>query len=68
MDPDACIRRRPDVLIVDELPHTNAPGCRHEKRWQDVEEILNAHRGDIDPLAADIRLVVQELIYLAALK
>jgi two-component system sensor histidine kinase KdpD len=42
MDPDACIRRRPDVLIVDELPHTNAPGCRHEKRWQDVEEILSS--------------------------
>lgn len=42
MDLDACIRRRPDVLIVDELPHTNAPGCRHEKRWQDVEEILGS--------------------------
>jgi two-component system sensor histidine kinase KdpD len=42
MDLDGCIRRRPDVLIVDELPHTNAPGCRHEKRWQDVEEILGS--------------------------
>jgi len=40
MDLDACIARRPDVLVVDELPHTNAPGSRHEKRWQDVEEIL----------------------------
>src|SRR5205814_9900004 len=40
MDLDACIRRRPDILVVDELPHTNAPGSRHEKRWQDIEEIL----------------------------
>ncbi|HEX7192814.1 MAG TPA: histidine kinase, partial [Thermoanaerobaculia bacterium] len=42
MDLDACLARRPDVLVVDELPHTNAPGSRHEKRWQDVEEILTA--------------------------
>jgi two-component system sensor histidine kinase KdpD len=42
MDLDACIKRHPDVLVVDELPHTNAPGSRHEKRWQDVEEILDA--------------------------
>ena len=42
MDLDACLERRPDVLIVDELPHTNAPGSRHEKRWQDVEELLGA--------------------------
>jgi two-component system sensor histidine kinase KdpD len=40
LDLDACLKRRPDVLVVDELPHTNAPGSRHEKRWQDVEEIL----------------------------
>jgi len=40
MDLDACLARRPDVLVVDELPHTNAPGSKHEKRWQDVEEIL----------------------------
>jgi len=42
MDLDACLRRRPDVLVVDELPHSNAPGSRHDKRWQDVEEILAA--------------------------
>ena len=42
MDLDACLGRRPDILVVDELPHTNAPGSRHEKRWQDVEEILSA--------------------------
>src|ERR1041385_4519522 len=40
MDLDACLKRKPDVLVVDELPHTNAPRSRHEKRWQDVEEIL----------------------------
>jgi two-component system, OmpR family, sensor histidine kinase KdpD len=42
MDLDACLARRPDVLVVDELPHTNAPGSKNEKRWQDVEAILNA--------------------------
>jgi len=42
MDIDACLERKPDVLVVDELPHTNAPDSRHEKRWQDVEEILGA--------------------------
>ncbi|HEX7420125.1 MAG TPA: histidine kinase [Thermoanaerobaculia bacterium] len=42
MDLDACLARRPEVLVVDELPHTNAPESRHEKRWQDVEDILSA--------------------------
>ena len=41
MDVDAIIARRPDVVVVDELPHTNVPGSKHEKRWQDVEEILS---------------------------
>lgn len=41
MDLDAIIARKPDLCIVDELPHTNAAGSRHEKRWQDVEEILS---------------------------
>ena len=40
MDLDAILRRKPDVVLVDELAHTNAPGCRNEKRWKDVEEIL----------------------------
>ena len=39
MDTDAIIARKPDVVLVDELAHTNAPGSKHEKRWQDVEEI-----------------------------
>ena len=42
MDTDAVIARRPTVALVDELAHTNAPGSKHEKRWQDVEEILDA--------------------------
>ena len=41
MDLDAVIRRDPDVALVDELAHTNAPGSRHEKRWQDVDELLD---------------------------
>jgi len=42
LDLDAALKRRPQLLIVDELAHTNAPGSRHTKRWQDVEEILDA--------------------------
>lgn len=41
-DLDAAIGRRPDLLLVDEYAHSNAPGSRHPKRWQDVEEILEA--------------------------
>jgi two-component system sensor histidine kinase KdpD len=40
MDLDAILARKPDIVVVDELPHTNAPGSHNEKRWQDVEEIL----------------------------
>ncbi len=42
MDVDAVLARRPEVAVVDELAHTNAPGSRNEKRWQDVEELLEA--------------------------
>ena len=42
MDLDAVLVRRPQIALVDELAHSNAPGSRHEKRWQDVEEILAA--------------------------
>lgn len=41
-DAEAAIARRPDVLLVDELAHTNAPGSAREKRWQDVLECLRA--------------------------
>ena len=41
-DLDAALARRPGLLLVDELAHSNAPGSRHPKRWQDVEELLAA--------------------------
>jgi two-component system sensor histidine kinase KdpD len=44
-DLDAALERRPTLLLLDELAHTNATGARHAKRWQDVEEILE---GGID--------------------
>jgi len=42
LDLEAMLARKPDVAIVDELAHTNAPGSRHAKRWQDVLELLDA--------------------------
>ncbi|MFG2879402.1 ATP-binding protein [Streptomyces sp. NPDC048337] len=42
MDVDAVLTRRPAVVLVDELAHTNIPGSRNAKRWQDVEELLQA--------------------------
>ncbi len=42
MDLDGLLARKPAIAVVDELAHSNAPGSRHEKRWQDVEELLNA--------------------------
>ncbi|MCU1479271.1 MAG: histidine kinase [Subtercola sp.] len=42
MDLDAVLARKPDIALVDELAHTNAPGSAHEKRWQDVEALLAA--------------------------
>ena len=41
-DLDAALARRPGLLLLDELAHTNVPGSRHRKRWQDVEELLGA--------------------------
>ena len=42
MDLDALLARRPQIALVDELAHRNAPGSRHERRWQDVIELLDA--------------------------
>ncbi len=42
MDLDAVLARNPEIAIVDELAHTNAVGAKHEKRWQDVEELTQA--------------------------
>ena len=41
-DLDAALMRKPDLILVDELAHTNAQGCRHKKRYQDVIELLDA--------------------------
>ncbi len=41
-DLDAALARKPTLVLVDELAHTNAPGMRHPKRWQDVMEVLDA--------------------------
>ena len=41
-DLDAALERRPGILLVDELAHTNAPGSRHAKRWEDVAELVTA--------------------------
>src|SRR5512139_610722 len=42
MDIDSVLARKPQIALVDELAHTNVPRSRHEKRWQDVEELLAA--------------------------
>jgi two-component system sensor histidine kinase KdpD len=42
MDTDAVIRRAPELALIDELAHTNAPGLRNEKRYQDIDEVLAA--------------------------
>ncbi|HEY3284094.1 MAG TPA: universal stress protein [Armatimonadota bacterium] len=41
MDPEACLARRPELCLVDELAHTNVPGSERQKRWQDVVYLLN---------------------------
>ena len=45
MDLDAILARKPQLCVVDELAHTNAPGSRHQKRFEDVQEVLNAGIG-----------------------
>ncbi len=42
LDVDAVMARAPQVALVDELAHTNAPGSKNEKRWQDIDELLDA--------------------------
>ena len=41
-DIDMALKRKPQIILVDELAHTNAEGCRHAKRYQDIKELLNA--------------------------
>jgi two-component system sensor histidine kinase KdpD len=70
MNLDAVLARHPEVALVDELAHTNAPGSRHDKRWQDVEELLAAgitvvttinvqHLESLNDVVRDITGVVQ---------
>jgi two-component system sensor histidine kinase KdpD len=70
LDVDAVIARSPDVALIDELAHTNAPGGRHTKRWEDVEEVLAAgidvittlnvqHLESLNDVVRDITGVVQ---------
>lgn len=73
-DLDAALKRRPQLLLVDELAHSNAAGCRHTKRYQDVEELLRAgidvyttvnvqHLESLNDLVASItRVAVNERI------
>ncbi|MFI7701599.1 DUF4118 domain-containing protein [Nonomuraea sp. NPDC049480] len=42
LDPDAVIARKPKIALIDELAHTNVPGSKNAKRWQDIDEILDA--------------------------
>ncbi|MDA4694112.1 two-component system sensor histidine kinase KdbD, partial [Enterobacter hormaechei] len=42
MDLDGWLASKPRLVLVDELAHSNAPGSRHEKRWQDIQELLSA--------------------------
>src|SRR6202011_2815348 len=42
LDTDAVLARAPQVALVDELAHTNVPGSVHEKRWQDIQDLLDA--------------------------
>lgn len=39
---DSALKRQPTLILIDELAHSNAPSCRHPKRWQDIDELLNA--------------------------
>ena len=71
MDLEAVLARRPDVVLVDELAHTNAPGSAHEKRWQDIESLLAAgvdvistvniqHLESLNDAVEDITGIVQQ--------
>ena len=42
MSLDACLKRRPQLILIDELSHRNADNSRHRKRYQDIEELLKA--------------------------
>ncbi|ORW09784.1 sensor histidine kinase [Mycobacterium kyorinense] len=71
LDVAAVLARRPQVVLVDELAHTNTPGSKNQKRWQDVEELLNAgitvistvniqHLESLNDVVAQITGIVQQ--------
>ena len=67
LDLEEVLRRKPLVVLVDELAHTNAPGSQHEKRWQDVEALLDAgisvitavNIQHVDTLSDEVSRIVQ---------
>jgi len=73
-DLEAALKRRPRLILVDELAHTNAPGSRHAKRWQDVEELLDGgidvyttlnvqHCESVNDIVAQVtRIIVRETV------
>ena len=73
-DLDEALKRKPELILVDELAHTNANGCRHQKRYQDIEELLQAginvyttvnvqHIESLNDIVASItRIIVRERI------
>ncbi|BBZ30052.1 sensor protein KdpD [Mycolicibacterium madagascariense] len=71
LDVEAVLRRRPEVVLVDELAHTNTPGSKNAKRWQDVDELLDAgitvvstvnvqHLESLNDVVAKITGIVQQ--------
>jgi K+-sensing histidine kinase KdpD len=65
MDLDALLARKPKVALIDDLAHTNAPGLRHEKRWQDVDDVLDAGIDVVSAVSIDqiesLREVVERI-------
>ena len=74
MDIDAILERKPELVLVDELAHTNIPGSRHVRRFQDVDELLKSginvyttlniqHIGSLNDVVAQITgVIVRETV------
>ena len=63
LDTDAVIERHPTWVVVDELAHTNVPGGRHEKRWQSVDEILQAGIGVLSTMNVQHIASLNDYVY-----
>jgi len=57
-DLDAALLRKPAIMLVDELAHSNAPGSRHKKRWQDIYELLESAIDECEHVANVIESIV----------